>query len=129
MISIEYKAPTRPLSINESNRLHWAERRRRLKPYENATINAFRKLDKKQKDLLKNHKIKISVTITFAKNARRDPHNYVSTVCKVIVDALIFEGLAKDDTSNFITVDEPVIRIDKDEKIIIDLIPLNKLGV
>lgn len=53
----------------------------------------------------------IMVTLTFPTQRRRDPHNYVGTVCKAIVDGLVHAGVFPDDTAEWVTVTEPVLRV------------------
>jgi hypothetical protein len=51
----------------------------------------------------------VTVSIPFLTNHRRDPHNYVGTVVKAIVDGLVAMGAWKDDTAEYVTVKEPVL--------------------
>ena len=51
------------------------------------------------------------VTLTFREKRRRDPHNYVGTVVKALVDGLVRVGVWPDDTPEWVTVAEPVLRI------------------
>lgn len=46
----------------------------------------------------------VQVTIPFATNRRRDPHNYTGTVVKWIVDGLVRAGIWPDDTPEYVTV-------------------------
>ena len=108
MVVMTFTAPSRPLSINESNRMHWAARTRRLKDWGVMTKIAYRHLDKGDREKLKGQKVKVYVHIPFSRKSRRDPHNYVGTNVKVIVDALIDAGMSPDDTSEYIEVAESV---------------------
>jgi hypothetical protein len=122
-----FTAPTRPLSINESNRMHWAARNRRLKDWGVCTEVAYRLLDREEKEKLKGQKVKVYVHLPFNRKGRRDPHNYVGTNVKTIVDALINAGLAPDDTPEYITVAEPRLKVDKEHVVLICLEPLGKV--
>lgn len=51
----------------------------------------------------------VQVTIPFRMNRRRDPHNYVGTVVKAVVDGLVRAGLWPDDNPEFVTVLEPLL--------------------
>lgn len=55
----------------------------------------------------------IEFTFTFPRNARRDNHNYVAQA-KSLVDELVELGLVPDDTTEWVSVAEPKLRIDKD---------------
>lgn len=50
----------------------------------------------------------VIVTLPFRTNHRRDPHNYVGTVVKSIVDGLVAAKVWPDDNPEFVTVAEPV---------------------
>ena len=53
----------------------------------------------------------VHVTLTFREKRRRDPHNFVGTVVKAIVDGLVRAGVWPDDNPQWVTVIEPEIRI------------------
>jgi hypothetical protein len=50
----------------------------------------------------------VQVAIPFRTNQRRDPHNYVGTVVKAIVDGLVRAGVWPDDNPDWVTVLEPI---------------------
>ena len=56
---------------------------------------------------------RVQVTLTFPTQRRRDPHNYVGTVCKAIVDGLVHAHVWPDDTAEWVTVTEPELRVGK----------------
>ena len=124
MLVLTFTAPTRPLSINESSSMHWAARRRRLRPWHDCTIAAYRHTDAAERERLTGQRIRVHVIIPFARNGRRDPHNYSSTVLKTIVDALITAGLAPDDTPEFIETTEPKLRVDSEGTVVVYLEPI-----
>lgn len=49
----------------------------------------------------------VKLDIGFGVRRRRDPHNYVSTVCKWVIDGLVHAGAWEDDNPTWITVHEP----------------------
>ena len=105
--------------------MHWAARKRRLDDWAICTKAAWRVADNKES--LTGKKIVVQVTIPFKANARRDPHNYVGTNVKTIVDALIREGMTIDDTSEYIEVLEPKL-VTKSEDVVICLLPTTQIG-
>lgn len=129
MVVMTFTAPSRPLSINESNRMHWAARTRRLKDWAIMTKIAYRHLDKEDREKLKGQKVKVYVHIPFSRKSRRDPHNYVGTNVKVIVDALVDAGMSPDDTPEYIEVAEPKLVTDEQHVVLICLEPLGKVVV
>jgi hypothetical protein len=50
----------------------------------------------------------VTVILPFRTAHRRDPHNYVGTVVKSIVDGLVTAGVWPDDNPEYVTVAEPV---------------------
>ena len=123
MVLLTFTAPTRPLSENESRRLHWAARKRRLDDWKTLTAVAWRKADPEDKKTLEGSKIVVKVSLPFSRKARRDAHNYIGTNIKAIIDSLISEGMAKDDTDEFIEVLEPSLIVDKTDQVVILLTP------
>jgi hypothetical protein len=116
-MELNFIAPTRPLSINESNRLHWASRKRRLDPWRLCVRAAYNSASPKAIVAVKDKPIEIAVTISFPRAGRRDAHNYTGTVVKTIVDELVRCGLVPDDTPDWVTVKDPAILLDKSEKV------------
>lgn len=115
---LHFPVPAHPLSINESNRLHWAQRRKRLHPWRQAALLAWRT----QVDDWALSPVSISVTIPFDRGARRDAHNYTSTVVKSIVDGLIEAGLCPDDTPEWVQVNDPTLVVDPNAEVLITII-------
>jgi crossover junction endodeoxyribonuclease RusA len=110
MTHIQFEQPTHPLSINEANRMHWAARRRRLDPWHARTFLYAKALEIDTQT----EPVNIKLTLTFPRGGRRDPHNYVGTVVKTVVDALVRAGIVPDDTPDWVTVVDPEIRVAKD---------------
>lgn len=57
----------------------------------------------------------VRVHIPFKTNRRRDPHNYVGTVVKVLVDAMVKHGgFWPDDNDRYLTIIDPVLYVGTD---------------
>lgn len=125
MVFFTFPAPNRPLSENESRRLHWAARHRRLKDWGILAQVGYKHADDKQ--LLAGQRIGVRVFIPFSRKARRDPHNYVGTVVKTIIDGLIRAGMAPDDTPEFVEVLEPNLIVDSQNVVTVYLHPLGPI--
>jgi hypothetical protein len=104
---------------------HWAQRDRRLKPWKLITLDGWRAVetDSFTKELIGKFGT-VQVYLPFDRTEkqwaadRRDPHNYVGTMCKVIVDVLTDDTRGKkiieprlwpDDTPEWVTVLEPIL--------------------
>lgn len=96
------------LSINESIGTHWAARRRSLEPWRVEMGWAWKRLPRVERDAIIDVPCRVQVTIPFRDIRRRDPHNYVGTICKALVDQLVEQGAWPDDNAAWVTVDEPV---------------------
>lgn len=107
-LDIDFAQPNRPLSINEANQLHWAVKKRRLDPWRTATFAAWTAAGRPVVD----GPVTVTVTFSFARHGRRDAHNYVGTNVKTIVDTLVSAGMVPDDTPDWVTVVDPVLRVD-----------------
>jgi hypothetical protein len=106
---INFTAPSRAISINEANKMHWANRRLHNIPWRETFRAAYRAANLQPVNV----PIIVAVSIPFERNSRRDPHNYVGTVVKTLVDVLVNEGYIKDDTHEYVTILEPELRVDK----------------
>lgn len=51
----------------------------------------------------------VTATIPFDVDRRRDPHNYVGTCLKAIVDGLVLARCWPDDTSEYVRTLEPLL--------------------
>lgn len=108
MIVVELgAAPTRPLSINEERGLHWTRRRARLTPWRDTTYWVAKQ--GRLADLIENRRCHVTVVVPVTDRRRRDPHNYLP-VAKAVVDGLVLAGVWPDDTPDYVTVTEPVLR-------------------
>jgi hypothetical protein len=123
---MEFSAPNRPLSENEKRKMrHWAQWRRRLDPWKDATKAAWLASSAKDRKKIKDVGVNVLVELPFERKSRRDPHNYVGTNVKTIIDALTtkvdtksdtitWDGAWPDDTPEWVTVLEPVLTIGTD---------------
>jgi hypothetical protein len=65
----------------------------------------------------------VRVTIPFTQHRRRDPHNYVGTVVKWIIDGLVYAGAWPDDTPEWVEVLEPVLVKDPELMVKVEIEP------
>lgn len=111
--------PSHPLSINEANRMHWAARAKRVKPWRDSAILLARSgaaaYAREVGQVWPVQPINVQVRLQFRSNARRDPHNFVGTTVKAIVDGLVRGGLIPDDTAEWATVLDPVLETQRDQ--------------
>lgn len=109
VLTLEYKVRVAPISTNQGNRMHWAARRRALLPYKHGAFDAVIKAGEREIERLGQGKLEVLVHLPFRVNRRRDPHNYVGTNVKAVVDGLVMAGLLIDDSAEYVTVKEPVL--------------------
>jgi len=114
-----FEQPSTPLSLNKSNSMHWAERRRYLSDWRLACRMAFQKKALELQEFAI-EPVVLSFTFTFPRNGRRDPHNYVATA-KSLCDELVIAGLVPDDTAEWVSVVEPTLRISSDNLCIVTI--------
>lgn len=114
---LSFPAPTRPLSINRSNGLHWGARTKLLNPWKDMALVHAR--SQKAHRWMRLHRgpvpVSILVDLPFRTANRRDPHNYTGTVVKALVDGLVQAKLIPDDNPEWATVPEPTISIHRDK--------------
>lgn len=105
--------------------MHWAAKRRRLEPWGDSTRYAWLTADRRKRKLVQGKPCTVEIHIPFPDRRRRDPHNYSSTVQKVIIDALVtktetvgtarpvcvvtWEGCWEDDNPEWVKTLEPVL--------------------
>lgn len=103
-----------PPSINTYQHKHWGAKKH-IKEYWMGMIF----------DLLNEHgnkcpkhldHVHVSATITFTTNHRRDAFNYASTLYKFLDDALVYAKVIPDDTAEYITHDEVVLKVGKEKR-------------
>jgi crossover junction endodeoxyribonuclease RusA len=111
---LTFACPTRPLSVNVSNGRHWASNRRLTDPWKDATFWTTRSAMARGRWTVQ-RPITVQVDLPFRGARRRDPHNYVGTNVKAVVDGLVQAGVVPDDTPEWVTVLEPVITVNRDK--------------
>lgn len=129
-VELRFKAPSRPLSINQANRMHWAAKRRDLEPWRQLCQIAWRQ-NRAYWWKVKNKPVLVKVYLPFPDERRRDPHNYVGTMVKALVDSLttktekvetgkashmvlLFDGCWPDDTPAWVETSEPKLVLGED---------------
>lgn len=65
----------------------------------------------------------IEVTLPFRQHRRRDPHNYVGTVVKSLIDGFVDAGLWPDDTPEWVSVAEPKIEVGPSAQVVVRIMP------
>ena len=110
-INIFFQQPSLALSLNKSYSMHWSARKRHNDEWRLCLRSAYQK--RMEAFEFPIAPVLIEFTFTFARNARRDNHNYVAQA-KSLVDELVELGLVPDDTTEWVSVAEPKLRIDKD---------------
>lgn len=121
-VQLRFPSPDgKVLSINDSNSRSWPAKRRLLEPWRDAVGWAWKLLPKATRDSIEGRPCRVQITIGFRTAAQRDPHNYVGTVCKALVDQLVLQGVWPDDTPQWVSVDEPTCV--KGTEVIVTLVP------
>ena len=112
---LSFPAPNVPLSENQSRRMHWAARGRRLNPWKDAVGWAWLQVSRPDQKHWTGRPCHVLVDLPFSKGGRRDPHNYIGTNVKALIDALVVQGVWPDDTPEWVTVLEPKLVHPSDE--------------
>lgn len=60
----------------------------------------------------------VRVSIPFTTTRRRDPHNYVGTVVKAVIDGLVLAKVWPDDNPEWVTVLEPELVVGSGEVVV-----------
>lgn len=105
--ALSFDAPMPPMSVNEANRLHWSKRRASSAVWRDAAYYYARQAKLAQR--VKKQRCSVRVYLPFMTVRRRDPHNYVGTTVKAIIDGLVLAKVWPDDTPQFVEVIEPRI--------------------
>lgn len=115
-VDLQFRAPTEPLSVNAADGHHWAVRRRRLKPWQDAAWAvahnyrvAASRTPRAPLGFAGPKPITVQVVLPFRRARRRDAHNYTGTVVKAVVDGIVRAGLVPDDTPDWVTVLDPIL--------------------
>lgn len=110
---LSFPQPGELVSENAVNRMHWAQRKRLMDPWKDAAAYSVMSLGHSLKLELWGEPKTVTVYLPFTTNRRRDPHNYVGTVCKAIVDGLVIGGLWPDDNPSYVSLAEPKLTVYK----------------
>ncbi len=135
-VELKFPVPeSRPLSINQANRMHWAAKRRELEPWRDGVMLAW-KTARPLWHKVKDRKVRIELELPFPDKRRRDPHNYV-VVLKALIDALttqretvgkhtviVWDGCWPDDTPEWVETTEPILVIG--DEVVFRIIPVLK---
>lgn len=119
-LAFAFYQPSLPLSMNKANTMHWAARRRYMREWRLALRAAFWKAAM-ERDALPYGHLTISFEFTFPRNGRRDPHNYFATV-KPLIDELVLCEVVPDDTAEWVTTTEPVLRVADDNLCVVRMV-------
>lgn len=96
--------------LTENQRLHWAERARRVKAWR--TDTAWYAIHHHGRTLLGPSTVDIAIPVA-PRDIRRDPANWIPT-CKAAIDGLVDAGWFEDDSSEYVTVLEPTLVVGGD---------------
>jgi hypothetical protein len=111
---LAFLAPTvEVISENEMRRLAFGSPQRargahkKLKAWRDAAFYAWKEQRFGRVGAVLGQPCIVQVHIGFRQHRRRDPHNYVGTIVKSIVDGLVLAGVWPDDTPEWVQVAEP----------------------
>ena len=94
--------PRVPISLNQQERLHWAKWAKEKKEWIHDIFFLVKEQGNKLPRNLKH--IAISrITVYFDKIRTRDESNYEPMIIKPLADALVYAGIIKDDTAEYIS--------------------------
>lgn len=112
-LTLTFTAPTPPISVNATGR-DYQKGYRLTHPWRDITRalahNQVIKMKLQQK-AWSPVPINVHVTLPFRTTRTRDPHNYVGTNVKRVVDGLVKAGLVPDDNPEWVTVLEPTLAV------------------
>lgn len=127
-MELRFPLPSRAVSINEVKGRHWSVVRRAVAPWREAVGWAWKTTPPEARAEVTNRRCVVHVTIPFDvtdkqwTGKRRDPHNYVDTIVKALVDQLVQQGTWPDDNADFVEVAEPTLVQGRD--VIVTLSPV-----
>lgn len=120
ILTLEFPAPARVWSINQSNGAHWSKYHNDKKEWQRAARYAALP---KVWALGTFPPSTVTVTLPFARHsAKRDPHNYTSTVVKAIIDGIVYSGAWPDDGPEWVTVNDPILVKDPELMVKVELV-------
>jgi hypothetical protein len=109
VLCFEVPGTPEPWSTNRAG--SW---RRNMRLHEGWALAAgwgWRALPAGVRGLWKGRPARVTVAIPFGRHRRRDPHNYVGTVVKAVVDGLVRVRVWPDDTPEWVEVVEPTLAV------------------
>lgn len=114
-LTLEFRAPTVPVSVNETKGRHWSVQAKRTTPWRDVAMAHLRNARiRKAVPWEGQVPVTVHLALPFARNARRDPHNYVGTNVKAVVDGMVAAGIVPDDNPDWVTVLEPALTVQPD---------------
>ena len=109
---LTFAPPVDPKSENDVRGQHWAKVRDMLRPWHNtAWVLTRNEMVRGRVPWLGHRAVVVHVSIPFRTLRGRDPHNYVGTVVKAIVDGVKDAGLVPEDTAEWVEVLEPTLTV------------------
>jgi crossover junction endodeoxyribonuclease RusA len=105
MIEITFPTPWEPWSINMERTKHWSWRAKRAKDFRLCAMVAARDLSI---GMQPPSTVEVELPFDRASN-NRDPSNFFPAV-KAMVDGLVDAGLWADDTGEYVSIAEPVLK-------------------
>lgn len=103
VIELRFEKPGKPVTAND--RLHWAEKRRRLLPWRHAVRLAWVLAGEPQPG-----PSTVSILFPVADRRRRDPSNLMPTQ-KALIDELVRAGCWPDDTPEWVLEHMPQVYV------------------
>lgn len=94
--------------MNQVRSWHWGKLRRHLDPWK-LTAQVTWNNQYRRTNNLQAGPAWVQVCIPFDVARRRDPHNYVGTVVKAVIDGLVRAGAWPDDNPRWVRTVEPVL--------------------
>ncbi len=116
VLTFTFPPPTEPWSINQEHAKHWSWRYKRIAAWKEMVGWKAVETRLNRQNL---PQATVHVEIPFRVNRRRDPHNYVGTVVKAVIDGLVEVGVWPDDTPEFVAVAEPTLVVGDEVKVTI----------
>ena len=120
---LRFRQPLAPASINQLAGRGWRARHTALAPWRDAVAVHMREFVLGHLDVLLDvveveydWPLTIKATLQFATNRRRDPHNFVGTTLKAMIDGLVVANFVPDDDPRYIVVEEPALEVSRNEK-------------
>lgn len=88
-----------------------------MEPWRDAVGWAWKIVPAEQRSRIVNRPCYVEMQIAFSENRRRDPHNYVDTVVKAVVDQLVKQGVWPGDDPRWVKTAEPTLVVGDECKV------------